>query len=174
MPNPRPARAKRKRYKSVTAMVNAVSGKPFKEKWAIHLVEQKNVALRREIADWKKSFAVYHDAEMRGVKLWRSGNPGNEHMLPDKGKMTAWLLERMSRLEAECTRLREALQEHTNSVGTIFKGNKAVHYIYCKVCSTYWTSDCTDRFKHKSECVFADTATRAAGETQPTTETGRK
>ena len=55
--------------------------------------------LEAEQAEHEASFNLNWEAEMRGVALWREGNPGHDLVMPDKGEMVAWLLDEMRSLE---------------------------------------------------------------------------
>ncbi|MBO9624121.1 MAG: hypothetical protein J7500_15545 [Sphingomonas sp.] len=45
-------------------------------------------------AELQRTFDLQWDADMRAVQRWRAANPGNDLVLPDRGKLTEWLLER--------------------------------------------------------------------------------
>jgi hypothetical protein len=83
-------------------------------KWALHL-EQKLAEAREEIQDWKASFDLYDAAEQRARELWQAGHPGQEMTWPDKGKMTAWLLEQLAAMQAELIKHRKYSLEYWES-----------------------------------------------------------
>lgn len=53
-----------------------------------------------EIEDYDRSFDLYWRAEQRGCALWREAGEGRELIMPDKAKMTQFLLEEIDRLKA--------------------------------------------------------------------------
>lgn len=63
------------------------------------------IALLRELADqvddYDQLFSMQYTADMRGVALWRAANPGNELVLPDQGKLIFWLLQEITRMQAD-------------------------------------------------------------------------
>ncbi len=52
--------------------------------------------LKQTIADWQASFDLYHNAELRAIRMWQEKNPGNDMIWPDKAKLTVWLLEQLA------------------------------------------------------------------------------
>lgn len=75
-------------------------------------------AAEQEIKDWEESFDLYHEAEMRGIDYWRKNNPdAEERVWPDKGKLTAWLLDQLATAEQEIDRalIGIALADRVNS-----------------------------------------------------------
>lgn len=53
-------------------------------------------ALIQDNEEWGKSFELYHDAQMRGIKLWQEAT-GRVDVLPDTAFLTSWLLEELDR-----------------------------------------------------------------------------
>jgi len=54
--------------------------------------------LERENQEWAASFALYEDANRRGVALWHVSG-GDPDVWPDQAKLVAWLLSERDRLE---------------------------------------------------------------------------
>lgn len=55
----------------------------------------------KENTDWNASFDLYHAAETRGCKMWQDAGPNRQMTLPDKGKLTAWLLDRLDTAQSD-------------------------------------------------------------------------
>jgi hypothetical protein len=63
--------------------------------------EARVAKLEAEAQEHEASFALYDDACRRGTALWRAGDPEHRRMvLPDTAALVAWLLERLTALEA--------------------------------------------------------------------------
>ena len=57
--------------------------------------------LREENAALRATLDAIIAADERAVKLWRAAHPGNELVIPDRGKLVGWLLEHNAALRAE-------------------------------------------------------------------------
>lgn len=53
-------------------------------------------ALIKDNEEWGKSFELYHDAQMRGTKLWQDAT-GRYDTLPDTTFLVNWLLEELEK-----------------------------------------------------------------------------
>lgn len=54
-------------------------------------------ALTKDLHDWEKSFEVYNEAEMRGIRLWQAEN--GDRVWPDKAKLVLFLMNQLDRME---------------------------------------------------------------------------
>lgn len=95
------------------AVVRAVRGEPVSDFEQSFPGVREAVDLKEDNRDWEQSFDLYHKADMRGIKMWREKNPGNDLVMPDKGNMVAWLLEQWDALlksKSSDPSLRESLK----------------------------------------------------------------
>ena len=83
-------------------------------------LERRIKALKAEVADWKHSFALYHDALIRGTKAWKEAHPEVDY-LPDTAKMMTWIVDRLDELEADSDAWETLYYEQCN-----------VHSVICK------------------------------------------
>lgn len=56
--------------------------------------------LQEQCEDLQKTFDLMWAADMRAIKRWQAANPGNDLVWPDRSKLTEWLLNRITFLEA--------------------------------------------------------------------------
>lgn len=69
-----------------------------------------------EVEDLTRLFDLMHEADMRGVTLWRAQNPEALALIsPDRGEMVAWLLAERDALAADRERL-DWYEEHADVV----------------------------------------------------------
>jgi len=70
----------------------------------IALLSEKLLVAKARVSELDALFDRMWEADMRGVERWRSANPGNDLVLPDRSKLTEWLLsERFKPEEGEST-----------------------------------------------------------------------
>ncbi len=55
---------------------------------------------REDRDDLQRTFDRMWDADMRAIKLWQAANPGNDHVWPDRSKLTLWLLDQITAFRA--------------------------------------------------------------------------
>jgi hypothetical protein len=51
--------------------------------------------LWEHVRELEAGFDLRWNADMRAVRRWREGNPGNELVLPDHADLVVWLLEQL-------------------------------------------------------------------------------
>lgn len=61
--------------------------------------------LERENDELNATLDAIIAADERAVTLWRAAHPGNELVIPDRGKLVGWLLEQNTALRADKERL---------------------------------------------------------------------
>ncbi len=55
--------------------------------------------LRNDNDETQALFDTMWEADMRAIKLWQAANPGQDHVWPDRSKLTQWLLDRITELQ---------------------------------------------------------------------------
>ena len=64
-------------------------------------VGEANDQLAVENASLRATLDAIIAADERAVKLWRAAHPGNELVIPDRGRLVGWLLEQNAALREE-------------------------------------------------------------------------
>ena len=85
----------------------------FAVKYLAHIDEQ-NVEVARltaEVAEYEATFDAAWEADMRGVQMWREAHPGNDMVLPDRKRFTAWILAEVVVQRVENEKLKAGLRE---------------------------------------------------------------
>ncbi|WP_431860059.1 hypothetical protein [Azospirillum sp.] len=60
----------------------------------------------------EQSFDLYRKADLRGLEMWRAEAPEKRDLIaPDKGRLVAWLLDRLDAAEVNSRRLADQLDE---------------------------------------------------------------
>ncbi len=67
--------------------------------------------LTAEVAEYESMFDAQWNADMAGVQMWREAHPGNDMVLPDRKRFTAWILAEIVVQRVENEKLRAALRE---------------------------------------------------------------
>ncbi len=62
-------------------------------------------ALEAANEEWEQSFKLYEAADMRGIRMWQEATGGRHRIVPDKGRLVAWMLDKLDAVE---DRLRNA------------------------------------------------------------------
>jgi hypothetical protein len=65
--------------------------------------------LTAEVAEYEAIFDAQWNADMAGVQMWREAHPGNDMVLPDRKRFTAWILAEVVVQRVENEKLRAAL-----------------------------------------------------------------
>lgn len=63
---------------------------------------------QRENAELNATLDAIIAADERAVQLWRAAHPGNELVIPDRGKLVGWLLDQNAELRAHAERVGQA------------------------------------------------------------------
>ena len=78
--------------------------------FAIDDIADEVVELERENKEWEQSFDSYCEALMWGTKKWQDDPENDTHILPDTGKMIAWMVDQIDKLKAEKADLKDRLR----------------------------------------------------------------
>ena len=70
------------------------------------LLFKKNRNIQSELEEYKASFDLRWNADMRAIKRWQEAHPDRKHVWPDHADMCAWLMEQLDKLEAELKALK--------------------------------------------------------------------
>jgi hypothetical protein len=76
----------------------------------VQLLTDQNTRLTAEVAEYEATFDAAWEADMAGVQMWREAHPGNDLVLPDRKRFTAWILAEIVVQRAGNEQLRAALE----------------------------------------------------------------
>jgi hypothetical protein len=75
------------------------------------VAESRVTALTAKVGELTATFDLMWAADQRAIKQWQEAT-GQDHIWPDRAKLTTWLLERNDALTTKLAGLRETLREH--------------------------------------------------------------
>jgi hypothetical protein len=55
-------------------------------------IYDRAVELQAEILELDRLFEIQHRRTVEADQLWREAHPGNDHVIPDLGRLVEWLL----------------------------------------------------------------------------------
>ena len=61
--------------------------------------------LRADLADLQALFDLQHTRSIQADELWRAAHPGNEHVIPDLGRLLEWMMGEMAKGHADLAAL---------------------------------------------------------------------
>lgn len=96
-------------------------------KEAIRQLETELQEAQKERDDLQRLFDLQHTRMVEATHAWRAANPGNDNVLPDLGKLLAWLLK--ERREAQ-----EAIVVMKGALGDNCVYHWPSVYSDCKLC----------------------------------------
>lgn len=93
---------------------------PF-ESAIVRTLEADNARLTAEVAEYEAMFDAQWNADMAGVQMWREAHPGNDMVMPDRKRFTAWILAEVVVQRVENERLRAALRECETELNAYYR-----------------------------------------------------
>lgn len=120
--------------------------------------------VKAEALDLQRSLDIVHDADRRGIAMWREAHPEHEYAIPDRAHMIAWLLEQLDAVTSEIDKLRagNATEAHTHAASeTLLAGAQR-------------SAKTEIERLHRQIDSSASATRRRSGSTRPTTTTARR
>lgn len=85
-----------------------------RDKW-IAMCEQANA----ERNDLQRSLDLVHDADRRGIEMWRAEHPSRALIIPDRAKMIAWLIEENTKLRGRDAEAKAYAPDHKEMIARL-------------------------------------------------------